>query len=55
MEGLNSGHVAGASLDVYEHEPPGEAERPIIDHPRVVSTPHLGANTRDAQVTKDAG
>ena len=35
LDALNSGHVAGASLDVYEHEPPTEAERPIIDHPKV--------------------
>jgi len=50
LEALESGHVGGASLDVYETEPPGEAERPLINHPRIVSTPHLGANTKDAQV-----
>jgi phosphoserine aminotransferase len=42
--------VAGASLDVYENEPPTEKERPLVDHPKVVSSPHLGANTKDAQV-----
>ena len=50
LEALDSGVVAGASLDVYETEPPTEKERPLVDHPKVVSTPHLGANTKDAQV-----
>jgi D-3-phosphoglycerate dehydrogenase len=44
---LESGHVAGAALDVFEQEPP--ADRRLIDHPRVVSTPHLGASTHEAQ------
>jgi hypothetical protein len=36
---------------VYEDEPPKDPSRPLIHHPRVISTPHLGANTRDAQVS----
>jgi hypothetical protein len=40
----------GASLDVFAQEPPTEAERPLILHPKVVASPHLGANTKDAQV-----
>ena len=44
---LNSGKVAGAALDVFAHEPPGESA--LVKHPRVVVTPHLGASTQEAQ------
>uniref|UniRef100_A0A0N5AN17 D-3-phosphoglycerate dehydrogenase n=1 Tax=Syphacia muris TaxID=451379 RepID=A0A0N5AN17_9BILA len=47
LDALNDGHVAGAALDVYEQEPP--TYRSIIEHPRVICTPHLGASTAEAQ------
>ncbi|XP_015789899.1 D-3-phosphoglycerate dehydrogenase [Tetranychus urticae] len=47
LEGLNSGQVAGAALDVYEEEPCKFTE--LLEHPKVVCTPHLGASTREAQ------
>jgi D-3-phosphoglycerate dehydrogenase len=48
LEALESGHVAGAALDVFEIEPPTDFS--LINHPQVVATPHLGASTREAQV-----
>ena len=47
LAALESGKVAGAALDVFETEPPGQC--PLIDHDRVICTPHLGASTREAQ------
>ena len=46
-EALLSGKVAGAALDVFEHEPPGVC--PLFDIDRVICTPHLGASTLEAQ------
>jgi D-3-phosphoglycerate dehydrogenase len=44
---LNSGKVAGAALDVFGKEPPGLTE--VVSHPRVIVTPHIGAQTAEAQ------
>lgn len=48
-QALESGHVAGAALDVLPAEPP-DAGLPLLQHPRVIFTPHLGASTGEAQV-----
>jgi D-3-phosphoglycerate dehydrogenase len=44
---VESGHVAGVALDVFEKEPPGE--HPLFTSARAVVTPHLGASTEEAQ------
>ncbi|MFA6135395.1 MAG: phosphoglycerate dehydrogenase [Phycisphaerae bacterium] len=50
LEALNAGKVAGAALDVYTSEPPThEAEKSLIQHPKVLAVPHLGASTEEAQ------
>jgi D-3-phosphoglycerate dehydrogenase / 2-oxoglutarate reductase len=48
LKALNSGKVAGAALDVFITEPPGRTE--LTSHPKVVGTPHIGAETAEAQV-----
>jgi D-3-phosphoglycerate dehydrogenase len=45
---LDSGHVAGAALDVFVQEPAKES--PLFNTPNFISTPHLGASTSEAQV-----
>jgi len=47
LEALKSGKVAGAALDVFATEPPGKSE--LAEHSKVVCTPHIGAETVEAQ------
>jgi len=47
LEGLNSGKIAHACLDVFENEPtPNEA---LLKHAKISLTPHIGAATNEAQ------
>lgn len=47
LEGLNSGKIAHAGLDVFENEPtPNEA---LLKHAKISLTPHIGAATNEAQ------
>ena len=52
LTALKEDRLAGAALDVFSSEPP--ANDPVllelVQHPRVVVTPHLGASTEEAQV-----
>jgi D-3-phosphoglycerate dehydrogenase / 2-oxoglutarate reductase len=48
LKALDSGKVSGAAFDVYVSEPP-DFNGPFIQHPKVVTTPHLGASTEEAQ------
>jgi len=51
LAALERGHLAGAAIDVWSEEPPrSDTLRRLIAHPRVVVTPHLGANSAEAQV-----
>jgi D-3-phosphoglycerate dehydrogenase len=51
LAALESGHLAGAAIDVFTSEPPvpGSSAARLIAHPRAVVTPHLGASTVEAQ------
>lgn len=49
LRALESGKVAAAAVDVFEVEPP-PTDHPLIGHPKVLATPHLGASTEEAQV-----
>ena len=46
-QSLKSGHVRGAAVDVFEVEPPNK--NPLLDLDQVITTPHLGAATQEAQ------
>jgi D-3-phosphoglycerate dehydrogenase len=47
-DALDSGHVAGAALDVFMEEP--AKENPLFGTRGLICTPHLGASTNEAQV-----
>ncbi len=48
LDALNSGKVRAAGLDVFAKEPPDDSD--LVRHPRVLATPHIAAQTAEAQV-----
>lgn len=49
LTALQAGSIAGAAIDVFAHEP--AVDNPLVQDRRVLSTPHLGASTAEAQVS----
>lgn len=47
LASLDAGILAGFGMDVHEQEPPRDLR--LVRHPRVVATPHIGAQTEEAQ------
>jgi len=47
-DALNDGRIAGAAVDVYVDEPPGK-EHPLLTAKNIILSPHIGANTLEAQ------
>lgn len=50
LAALESGQLAGAALDVFSSEPL-PADSPLLHHPKLITVPHIGASTAEAQIS----
>jgi len=50
LQALNDGKCGGAGLDVFTSEPPIDVALELVQHSKVIATPHLGASTTEAQL-----
>lgn len=48
VDAIDNGKVSGAAFDVYLNEPPNFSSK-LLNHPKIICTPHLGASTEEAQ------
>ncbi len=53
VKAVQSGHVAGAAVDVYDKEPPPK-DHPFFACPQIICVPHLGASTVEGQLRAGA-
>jgi D-3-phosphoglycerate dehydrogenase len=50
VEAINAGRLGGAALDVFNVEPP-PADSILLGHPKIITMPHIGASTAEAQTS----
>jgi D-3-phosphoglycerate dehydrogenase len=48
LEAIESNKCSGAALDVFSKEPPAKDSK-LLNHPKILTTPHLGASTKEGQ------
>lgn len=49
IEALQQDEICGAVLDVFDHEPPGQNDYTLINHPNVLATPHIAGATHEVE------
>ena len=47
LDALNNGHPGKAAIDVFDHEPLTDPGDPLLSHPNLIATPHIGFVTED--------